>query len=104
MSAAAKQDTVDFLIVGSGAGSMAAALVLREAGKRVLVLEKTDLVGGTTATSGGVLWIPNNRFMREDGVADSAEEAIAYLDATVGDHADRPGASAERRRLSLIHI
>jgi 3-oxosteroid 1-dehydrogenase len=88
----------DFVIVGSGAGSMCAALVLRAAGKRVLVLEKTDLVGGTTALSGGVLWIPANRFMREAGIDDSQEQAMAYLDAVVGDRDDMPAASRARRQ------
>lgn len=90
-------ETFDFVVVGSGAGSMCAALVLRAAGKSVLILEKAELVGGTTATSGGVMWIPNNRFMKAAGVPDSREQAIAYLDAAVGDHADMPGASRERR-------
>jgi succinate dehydrogenase/fumarate reductase flavoprotein subunit len=57
-------ETFDFVVVGSGGGSMCAALVLRAAGKSVLILEKAELVGGTTATSGGVMWIPNNRFMK----------------------------------------
>ncbi|WP_428310642.1 FAD-dependent oxidoreductase [Hydrocarboniphaga sp.] len=90
-------ETFDFIVVGSGAGSMCAALVLRGAGKSVLILEKAELVGGTTATSGGVMWIPNNRYMKAAGVPDSREQAIAYMDAAVGDHADRPGASRERR-------
>lgn len=90
-------ETFDFVIVGSGGGSMCAALVMRAAGKSVLILEKADLVGGTTATSGGVMWIPNNRFMQSAGVADSREHAVAYLDAVVGDHPDMPGASRERR-------
>ena len=90
-------ETFDFVIVGSGAGSFCAALALRQAGKSVLVLEKAELVGGTTATSGGVMWIPNNRFMKEAGVADSREQAIAYLDAVVGDRPEMPGASRERR-------
>lgn len=88
----------DFVIVGSGGGSMCAALVLRAAGKSVLVLEKTDLVGGTTAISGGVMWIPANRYMREAGIADDAEAATAYLDAVVGDADDAPGATPARRR------
>src|SRR3546814_21189429 len=75
--------------------------LFRSAGKRVLILEKAALVGGTTATSGGVMWIPNNRFMKEAGVPDSREQAIAYLDAAVGAiadaGADMPGASRERR-------
>lgn len=89
--------TFDFVIVGSGGGSMCAALVLRKAGKSVLILEKSDLVGGTTATSGGVMWIPNNRFMQDEGIADSREQAITYLDNVVGDHPDQPGATRERR-------
>ena len=90
-------ETFDFVVVGSGGGSMCAALVMRAAGRSVLVLEKTELVGGTTAISGGVMWIPNNRFMAAEGIADSREQAIAYLDAVVGDHEDTPGASRERR-------
>jgi 3-oxosteroid 1-dehydrogenase len=91
-------ETFDFVVVGSGGGSMCAALVMRAAGKSVLILEKTELVGGTTATSGGLLWIPNNRFMKSEGVEDSDESAAAYLDAVVGDYEDTPGASRERRR------
>ena len=90
-------ETFDFVVVGSGGGSMCAALVMRAAGRSVLVLEKTELVGGTTAISGGVMWIPNNRFMAAEGIADSREQAIAYLDAVVGEHEDTPGASRERR-------
>lgn len=91
-------ETFDFIVVGSGGGSFCAALVAREAGKRVLVLEKTDLVGGTTAISGGVMWIPANRYMAQAGIADSEDQANAYLDAVVGDHDDTPGATALRRR------
>ena len=64
----------DFVVVGSGGGSMCAGLVMRSAGKSVLILEKTNLVGGTTARSGGVMWIPNNPFMARDGVEDSPEQ------------------------------
>ena len=88
----------DFVVVGSGGGSMCAGLVLREAGKSVLILEKTDLLGGSTARAGGVMWIPNNRFMAADGVQDSEEQANLYLDAVVGDHNDTPGATRERRQ------
>jgi 3-oxosteroid 1-dehydrogenase len=91
----------DFVVVGSGGGSMTAGLMMRSLGKSVLVLEKTDLVGGTSAKSGGVMWIPNNPFMARDGVEDSYEKACAYLDALIGDHQDSPGASPERRRTYL---
>ncbi len=87
----------DFIVIGSGGGSMCAALVMRAAGKSVLILEKTALIGGTTARSGGVMWIPNNPFMKRDGVEDSLEMATAYLDAVVGDSNDAPGTSAARR-------
>jgi 3-oxosteroid 1-dehydrogenase len=89
----------DFVIVGAGGGSMCAGLVMRAAGKSVLVLEKTDLIGGSTARSGGVMWIPNNRFMKRDGIDDGPELAAAYLNSLAGDpRADVPGASLERRR------
>src|SRR3974390_1880791 len=87
----------DFVIVGSGGGSMCAALVVKSMGYQPLILEKTDLFGGTTARSGGIMWIPNNRFMKRDGVVDSIEQAMTYLDHVVGDHDDTPGATRERR-------
>lgn len=90
-------ESFDFVVVGSGAGSLCAALVMRQAGKRVLVLEKAPLLGGTTATSGGVMWIPNNPYMKEQGISDSREQALAYMDAVIGDSPDTPGTSPERR-------
>ncbi len=90
-------ESFDFVVVGSGAGSMCAALVLRQAGKSVLVVEKADQVGGTTATSGGVMWIPNNRYMKADGIADSREQALAYMNAAVGDTTNAPGATPLRQ-------
>jgi 3-oxosteroid 1-dehydrogenase len=88
----------DFVVVGSGGGSMCAALRLRAAGKSVAILEKTELVGGCTAMSGGVMWIPNNRFMREAGIDDSVAKALTYLDALVAGDPPKPGAGADRRR------
>jgi len=94
-------ETFDFVVVGSGGGSMCAALVMRKAGKSVLILEKTDLLGGSTAKAGGVMWIPNNRFMARDGVDESLDKAAAYLDAVVGDDPTAPGATRERRMTYL---
>lgn len=90
-------ETFDWVVVGSGAGSMSSALVMRKAGKSVVILEKTAYVGGTTAKSGGVMWIPNNRFIREAEPDESAEKGITYLDAVCGDSADTPGTSHEKR-------
>lgn len=89
-------ESVDFIVVGSGAGSMVAALYLRQQGKRVLILEKTELVGGTTARSGGVMWIPNNPFMARDGVEDSYDNAKAYLESVTGGQTDAPSATPAR--------
>lgn len=92
----------DFVVVGSGGGSMCAGLLMRQNGKSVVVLEKTDLIGGSTSRSGGVMWIPNNRFMEADGVADSYEKASTYLEAVSGGRDDTPGSTPERRHTYLI--
>jgi 3-oxosteroid 1-dehydrogenase len=78
-------EAADFVVVGSGAGAMAGAVVAHECGASALVLEKTDRYGGTTALSGGVVWIPNNDGMRAAGIPDSDEEALSYLGQLVGD-------------------
>ncbi len=77
--------TTDFLVIGSGGGGLLASIAARRAGADVLVLEKQETVGGNTGLSGGTMWIPDNPLMRAEGIADSAEEAIAYLDAAVGE-------------------
>lgn len=89
-------ETFDFIVVGSGGGSMCAALVARSKGKSVLILEKTALVGGTTSRSGGVMWIPNNGLMAKDGISDSPEQAMTYLESVVDQSSDAPGATRER--------
>jgi 3-oxosteroid 1-dehydrogenase len=86
--------TVDLVIVGSGGGGLVAALAAAEAGAQVLVLEKQEKVGGSTAMSGGVVWIPDNPVMRADGVPDSYEDAMAHFEAVVGD----VGAASTRER------
>lgn len=91
-------EVVDFVVVGSGGGSMCGGLLMRTLGKSVLILEKTSLVGGTTARSGGVMWIPNNRFMKRDGIEDSFEKATTYLDALTSKQTEAPGSTPERRR------
>lgn len=91
--------TYDLVIIGSGAASVTAALAAKSAGKSALIVEKTGLFGGTTATSGGTLWVPNNPLMKRAGLPDSYELARTYLDACVGPHA--PGSTAARRHAFL---
>lgn len=76
--------TYDVIIVGSGAGGMSAAITAKKHGLSVLVIEKESLYGGTTARSGGVLWVPCNPLSRQHGVADSIEAARTYLQQEAG--------------------
>ncbi|MEV5835187.1 FAD-binding protein [Nocardia sp. NPDC052112] len=91
--------TTDFLVVGSGAG-MVGALRARALGKDVLVVEKSDLLGGSTCMSGGVLWLPNNPLMQREGVSDSIDDALRYFETVVGDAGP---ASSQARRLAYIN-
>ena len=87
-------ESYDWVVAGSGAGSFVSALVMRKAGKSVLILEKTPFVGGTTAKSGGMIWIPNNCFIRAAEPDESAEKAILYLESVCE---DLPGSTTEKR-------
>lgn len=69
----------DVVVVGSGAAGMAAALRAHDLGLDVVVLEATDRYGGSTAISGGVVWIPHNDQLPSRGIDDSREDALAYL-------------------------
>src|SRR5271154_1624441 len=91
--------TVDLVIVGSGGGGMVAALAADDAGASALVLEKQDRVGGSTAMSGGIAWVPNNPVMEAVGVPDSYEDAMAHFEAVVGDVG--PCSSVGRRHAFL---
>lgn len=73
---------VDLLVVGSGTG-MAAALAAHELGLSVLIVEKSSYVGGSTARSGGALWLPASPVLDEANAGDTAERAGTYLDSVV---------------------
>ena len=77
MAAGTKYDAI---VVGSGAAGLAAACVAAAEGMKTLLLEKSPLVGGTTAVSGGMVWIPANRKMAAAGIADSIDAARGYLE------------------------
>ena len=76
-------ETFDVVVVGSGAGGLAAACKAALEGARTVVLEQSDRVGGTTAISGGMIWAPGNDKMAALGAPDSDEAARAYLEATL---------------------
>lgn len=76
-------DAYDLIVVGSGGGAIPAALVARQLGKRAVILEKMDKIGGSTSFSGGVWWVPNSPLLEEAGIPDSYERAREYFDAVV---------------------
>jgi succinate dehydrogenase/fumarate reductase flavoprotein subunit len=76
------------LVVGSGAGGLAAAVAARFHKLDVLVVEKAAFFGGTTAWSGGWLWIPGNLYARSAGTTDTIADARRYLEAELGDAFD----------------
>ena len=79
---------VDVLVFGAGMGGMTAALIATLEGLDVLLCEKTDQVGGTTATSAGTVWIPGSSQSVRDGVPDRIEDARRFLAAEIGPRAE----------------
>src|SRR5271155_4287715 len=69
----------DVVVIGSGAAGLAAASVAASQGAEVIVVEKSDRLGGPTGFSGGVCWIPCNDHMRAAGVPDDRQAALTYL-------------------------
>ncbi len=80
----ARDEEVDVLVIGSGTG-LAAALSAKEQGLSVIVAEKAEVVGGSTALSGGAYWIPANPALLRDGFHDTVEAGREYLGAIVED-------------------
>lgn len=71
----------EVVVVGSGAAALTAALTAAVAGRRVTIVEKSDRLGGTSAMSGGMSWVPANHHMAAAGLDDSPEEALTYMRA-----------------------
>lgn len=76
-----EQQQFDVVVVGSGAGALLTAIRAADAGLSAVVIEKTGLVGGTSAISGGGIWIPDNHDMARHGLRDSVDAAFRYVKA-----------------------
>ena len=84
----------DVVVLGSGAAGLTAALAAAAGGAEVGLYEKSELLGGTTAISGGVVWVPGNHLMDPADREDDPGEALRYLRALAGDALDVPVAEA----------
>lgn len=85
-SSRAYDHETDLLVFGSGAGGLAASLFATMEGQRVILCEKTDMIGGTTATSGGIVWIPLTRQAKAAGIDDNPDKVRLYLKLELGDY------------------
>ncbi|MGZ4456440.1 MAG: 3-oxosteroid 1-dehydrogenase [Nocardioides sp.] len=78
-------ESVDVVVVGAGGAGMTAALAARSHGLETVLLEKSAYFGGSTARSGGGVWIPGNYALRDAGQADDPAQSKLYLESIVGD-------------------
>ena len=74
-------EAADVVVVGTGAPGLTAAILAHDNGAKVVLVERTDKVGGASAVSGGGLWVPLNNHLDEVGASDSRDEALAYCKA-----------------------
>jgi succinate dehydrogenase/fumarate reductase flavoprotein subunit len=86
--------TCDLLVLGSGAGGLSAAVTAAHLGLRVIVAEKEPWVGGTTAWSGGWMWVPRNPLARAAGIDEPLDEPLNYLRHELGSRFDENRAKA----------
>ncbi len=88
----------DVVVAGAGAAGMTGAIAAARAGLRVVVIEKAEYFGGSTARSGGGVWVPGNAVLKRAGVKDSPEQARRYLAHVAGDDVE-----PERQAALLAH-
>ena len=81
---------VDVVVVGSGGAALVAATMAHDAGSEVLIVEKAALLGGTSAVSGGGVWLPCNHKMAEAGIPDDRASALEYLERVTMGRAPDP--------------
>ena len=72
-------EEADVVVLGYGGAGGTAAVVAHDKGAEVLIVEKTEVPGGTTAIAGGAVWIPNNPVAKAAGIQDSRDEALTYM-------------------------
>jgi NADPH-dependent 2,4-dienoyl-CoA reductase/sulfur reductase-like enzyme len=80
----------EFVVIGAGAGGLAATLFAALAGKSVSLVERTAYIGGATALSAGATWVPNTRHAASLNATDTPEAARRFLDGVVGAFAPAP--------------
>jgi succinate dehydrogenase/fumarate reductase flavoprotein subunit len=80
----AQSQRCDLLVIGSGAGGLSAAVTAAHLGLKVIVAEKEPQFGGTTAWSGGWMWIPRNPLAVAAGIAEDLEKPLSYLRHELG--------------------
>src|SRR3954462_4346211 len=76
-----RTEQYDVVVLGTGAAGLTAAVRAADGGARVGLFEKADTVGGTSAWSGGMVWIPMNPHMADLGIVDTREEVMTYLES-----------------------
>ncbi|MFD1849718.1 FAD-dependent oxidoreductase [Oceanobacillus bengalensis] len=89
------QEEYDVVVVGSGAGGLVAAITAAHHGLNTVIIEKGEVWGGSSALSGGGLWIPNNHVSINAGLEDSEEEALTYMKGVIEDTG--PASTYERK-------
>jgi 3-oxosteroid 1-dehydrogenase len=92
------RDKYDLVVVGSGAAGLVGAITAAKLGLSAVIIEKATVWGGTSALSGGAMWLPANHLMAADGESDSYKEALAYLHLAV----ERTGRATSEERLSAF--